>query len=248
MPVITLQGSVGSNGKNNPNDVIVVKTRLMALGFDWLLPDDTKAGPLTIHTIKLFQAIKNSHNTVEIAHNDGLIEPRGETKQWLEASNAPHWKRMSRGSKAEGYLNDEVVDDSDNHDFGTDWLEGVIKAVAADYRDGFLSAHPNAALLTVNDTSVPRGGNTPDHVGHEAGLACDLKLPRTDGEAGGVVVGASLYDRAAARAILLAFHRQKLFSRAFLNDNTLITEGLCQHLSGHDNHIHVEIKAPVRQP
>jgi hypothetical protein len=246
MPEIILQGSVGANGNNAATDVIAVKTRLFALGFDWLVPTETKVGPLTIHTIKLFQAIKNSLNTVANIHNDGLIQPGRETHKWLQAANAPHWKMMSRGSQALGYINDEVSDASDNHDFGTDWLDETIRDAAAQYRTDFLSSHPNAALLTVNDTSIPRGGNTPNHAGHEAGLACDLRLPRTDGDAGGIVVGDGLYDRAAAKAMLLAIRRQPLFSRAFLNDNSLISEGLCQHLSGHDNHIHIEIKAPVR--
>jgi hypothetical protein len=35
-------------------------------------------------------------------------------------------------------------------------------------------------------------------------------------------------------------------SRVFLNDETLIHEGLCQAVAGHDNHAHFEIKPPVR--
>ncbi len=246
MTEILLQGSVGANGENKPDDVIAVKDRLVALGFDWLANTGTKVGPLTIHTIKLFQAIKNGLNTVENVHNDGLIQVGKETHKWLQAGNAPHWKMMSRGSKQKGYINDEVGDTADNHDFGTDWLDDTLQGAAAKYKADFLSTHPNAAVLTINDTSRPQGGNTPNHAGHETGMACDLRLPRKDGGAGGIVVNSSTYDRVATRAMLKALKSQPQFSRIFLNDPVLIAAGLCQHLSGHDNHIHFEIIAPVR--
>ncbi len=246
MPIINLQNSVGANGANQADDVIAVKNRLVELGFNWLMNTGTTVGPLTIHTIKLFQAIKNGLNTVESTHNDGLIQVGKETHKWLQADNAPHWKQMSPGSKQKGYINDEVADAADNHDFGTDWLDDTLQAAAAKYKTDFLSTHPNAALITINDTSRPQGGNTPSHAGHEAGMACDLRLPRKDGGAGGIVVTDNTYDRVAARAMLKALRSQPLFSRTFLNDPVLIAAGLCQHLSGHDNHIHLEIIAPVR--
>jgi hypothetical protein len=246
MPEIPLQGSVGINGANMPEVVTAVKNRLVELGFDWLANTGTQVGPLTIRTIKLFQAIKNGLNTVENVHNDGLIQVGRETHKWLEASNAPHWKMMSAGSKPKGYINDEVANTGDNHDFGTDWLDDTLQAAAAKYKADFLSTHPNAAVITINDSSMPRGGDTPSHAGHEAGMACDLRLPRKDGGAGGIVVSDAAYDRVATRAMLKALKSQPLFSRMFLNDPVLIAAGLCLHLSGHDNHIHLEIKAPVR--
>lgn len=89
MPEIPLQGNVAANGLNLPDDVIAVKNRLVELGFDWLANTGTKVGSLTIHTIKLFQAIKKGPNTVENGHNDGLIQVGKEAHKWLPANNAP---------------------------------------------------------------------------------------------------------------------------------------------------------------
>jgi len=100
--------------------------------------------------------------------------------------------------------------------------------------------------MTVNDVSLPWGGDTPDHAGHETGMACEIRLPRKDGKTGGIsnpnTNGA--YDRDAMREQLLALHKQPLFSRAFFNDKKLIEEGLCSQLAGHNNHLHFEITTP----
>jgi hypothetical protein len=144
-------------------------------------------------------------------------------------------------------VNVEVADVGDQHDFGTDWLAEFIRGAGSHYRDNYLATHPGASVIAVNDASLPQGGDTPDHSGHETGLSCDLRLPRTDGTTdGGLDIGSPLYDKDAARAILQAFRTQVLFSRAFFNDSTLIEEGLCVAATGHDNHIHVEIRAPER--
>jgi hypothetical protein len=246
MPQVKINGSVGLNGKNNAADVITIKKRLIELGFDWLTPDE-KVGPLTVDAIRLFQAIKNGFDNVKVATNDGLIDVNGDTHHWLQAANAPHWQRMPEGSAAEGYKNDEVADTSDNHDFGTDWLADTLRDTGADYRDDFLATHSNAALFRINDTSKPRGGDTSMHVGHESGLVCDVRLPRKDGSVGGITVTDSTYDRAAMRAIIKAFKKQKLADRVLLNDTVLISEGLCRSASGHHNHAHFEIRPPVRK-
>ncbi len=248
MPPVPLLGSVGKNGANHPNDVIAVKNRLIALGFDWLAPATATVGPLTVKTIMLFQAIKNGLDVVNHVKNDGLVTVNGPTHKWLEASNAPQWQQMPLGSKAEGYFNSEVADASDNHDFGTAWLAATIHATGAAYRDHYLAAHPNAALLTVNDASRPQGGDTPDHHGHETGLVCDIRLPHKDGTAAGGIETTDLavYDRNAMRAMLVAFRAQPLADRIFLNDDKLIAEGLCRPLAGHDDHAHLEIIPPLR--
>lgn len=246
MPAVPLQRSVGLNGANQPEDVIAVKNRLIELGFDWLAPASATVGPLTLKTIKLFQAIKNGLDVVNNLRNDGVINVGGDTHRWLQAANAPRWRQMPLGSEAEGYFNSEVEDGTDNHDFGTNWLADTISETGATYRDSFLGAHPNAALLTVNDASKPQGGDTPAHAGHETGLVCDIRLPRRDGGVGGITTRDASYDRAAMRMMLIAFRGQPLFERIFLIDDQLISEGLCRPLAGHDNHAHFEILPPLR--
>ena len=93
---------------------------------------------------------------------------------------------------------------------------------------------------------MKRDVNTPDHKGHETGLACDLRLPRKDGRAGGIKNPNTntAYDRNAMRGQLLALRDQELVSKVFFNDDILCEEGLCKRLSGHNNHVHFEIRVP----
>lgn len=243
---IEIQRSVGLNGINQPDDVLAVKTRLVELGFNFITADNVM-GPITIKAIRLFQAIKNGLNVVTDPRNDGRVDVGGDTLRWLQAANAPRWQRMPGGSAAEGFLNDNIADINDNHDFGTSWMAETLRATGQAYRADFLSGHPQAALLHINDTSLPQGGDTPVHATHESGLASDIRLPHRDGTVGGITVNSTgIYDRAAMRAMILAFRRQPQFSRVFLSDDILAGEGICQRLQGHLNHAHFEIKPPVR--
>lgn len=243
---IALSGSVGNNGDNLPDDVKKVQQRLKDLGFKFIGAIDGDVGNKTIKAIKLFQSIKNGSQKLG---GDGLVEVNGDTHKWLNASNAPHWKNLT--ASGSGFVNIEVADASDNHDFGTDWLDETIIRAAAQYKTAHLDSH-TASLLTVNDASMPEGGNTPEHAGHETGLSCDLRLPQkaaTGAAPGGRTWQSSDYDRVATRAILVALRTQPLAdaSSLFFNDPELIAEGLCKKLDGHDNHIHFQIKPPVRQ-
>ena len=247
MPPVNIKKSVGLGGVNNSADVKAVKARLVELGFDWLTADDI-VGPTTVKTIKLFQAIKNGRNQVNLMGNDGRIDPNGDTHKWLNADNAPRWMQMPPGSPAEGFFNHELAQTNDAHDFGTSWLADTLRAAGVSYKEDFLSVHPNAAVLTLNDFSLPQGGDTPMHATHESGLACDIRLPRKNGQTGGVVVGQAAYDRKAMRAMILAFRKQTLASRVLLSDQVLVAEGLCMAAQGHLNHAHFEVKPPARIP
>ena len=243
---IEIQRSVGLNSVNRPDDVLAVKTRLVELGFSFITADSVM-GPITIKVIRLFQAIKNGLNVVADPRNDGRVDVGGDTLKWLGAANAPRWQRMPAGSAAEGFVNDNIADLNDNHDFGTSWMAETLRAAGEAYRADFISAHPQAALLHINDTSLPQGGDTPVHATHESGLASDIRLPHRDGTVGGITVNdAGVYDRAAMRAMIQAFRRQPQASRVFLSDQVLVGEGLCQALQGHLNHAHFEIRPPVR--
>jgi hypothetical protein len=242
---LTLQASVGLNGKNKAADVRMIKARLVELGFDWLTADD-QVGPTTINAIRLFQGMINSVNTLGHQLNDGRVDVNGTAIVWLRAANAPRWVRMA--AAGEGFVNFEVQDTGDHHDFGSSWLDDLLRAAGQQYQAQWRATHPTAALLTINDTSMPQGGDTPAHCGHETGMACDLRLPRKDGKAGGITTPSSAYDRDAMRAQLLALRAQPLIDRIFLIDPVLNQEGLCRPLAGHQNHVHLEIKAPPRQP
>jgi hypothetical protein len=241
-----LSGSVGKNGGNAATDVLAVRERLRELGFDWIAADAHGVDNTLIKAIKLFQAIVRGHHSVS-GHRDvdGRIDVDGTTYRWLQAVNAPRWELMPEGSAAEGFTNIERADPNDTHDYGTNWMADTIREAGAAYRQAHLTATPGAALLTINDVSLPQGGNTPDHSGHETGLDCDIRLPRTDGSApGNTTVTHALYDRDAMRAMLVAIRGTRLFARAFLQDPVLIGEGLCQDVAGHRDHAHFEILPP----
>ena len=146
-----------------------------------------------------------------------------------------------------GFINHEAQQLNDHHDFGTSWLADTLIAAGAEYHRRFLEQRPDRAPLSINDVSLPRGGDTPDHAGHETGLVVDIRLPRLNGGSGGIgnPNTNSQYDRAAMRAQLRSLKAQPMFHRALFNDNKLVQEGLCKRASGHNNHAHIEIKPPT---
>ena len=251
--------TVGENGANKIDDVLALKGRLISLGFDWLTEDE-EMDSLTVQTIKLFQAIVNGHNKiVGQAGVNGLIKVNDNVYRWLQATNAPRWQIMPVGSFAEGFFNIERLDKNDQYDFGTNWMSDTIVKAGEDYKRNYLNIRPivgtTPALLTVNDVSLPRGGFTSQHKGHQTGLNCDIRLPNTDGTAPGGVkwcksVGSNNvnpnYDRDAMRAMLIAIKAQPLWKLTYFNDPVLISEGLCARLEDHDDHAHFEIKPPQK--
>lgn len=236
---------MGHRGQNRPADVVPVRRRFLELGFDWI-SGSTGVGPMFVQVIRLFQSIKEGRHTIGGPGVDGRVDPNGDTLRWLNAINAPRWVRMTEGGP--GFLNHEVrFQIHDNHDFGTSWLDDMIRAAGAIYQSEWLERHPRAAPLSINDASLPRGGDTPDHAGHETGLACDVRLPRKDGDAGRVEVTSPEYDRDSMRAQLQAIWRSGAdVDRVFLEDDALIDEGLCAPLAGHTHHAHVQICPPAR--
>jgi GH24 family phage-related lysozyme (muramidase)/peptidoglycan hydrolase-like protein with peptidoglycan-binding domain len=242
---LILMGSVGNGGKNNPEDVKKAQFVLKELGYS-VGEVDGKVGAKTIQAIKLFQSIINGQSTVS---SDGRIDANGKTHKWLNAKNAPRWQIMPNTNKAIGFRNRELEETQDHHDYGTDWMAGMLLWIAKKYQADYLSKNPKASLFTINDVSLPTGGNTPDHSGHETGLACDIYLPRTDGNSGGIDYLSASYDRNASRAMLKAINSCPTInkSRIFFNDPILVSEGLCRSVRGHHHHFHIEVKVPPIQ-
>ncbi|HWP54139.1 MAG TPA: hypothetical protein VN476_08365 [Pyrinomonadaceae bacterium] len=244
MPV-TIASSVGRNGTNAPADVLTIKARLVELGLSFVTPGPQSDNSL-VRAIQLFQAMKNGTTKLLVPQNDGRVDVNGDTIKWLNAANAPRWVLMPAGSPEGGMVNDNLAALNDDHDFGSSWIAETLTATGLGYRAEFLDSHPGAALLHINDTSLPQGGDTSAHAEHETGLQSDVRLPRKDGGVGGITVNQQAYDRNVMRAMLKAFLKQPLARRVFLNDDVLINEGLCRHAGGHDNHAHFEIKPPPR--
>jgi peptidoglycan hydrolase-like protein with peptidoglycan-binding domain len=236
---IQISESVGQGGSNRPDDVRAVQQRLAELGFNFFGAIDGTVSPGFLMAIRLFQSIIAGRHSVS---GDGRIDPAQTTLRFLQASNAPRWQVMPL--QGTGFVNHERQDASDKHDFGTHWMADTIRSVGQTYQTEYRHAHPKAALIAINDVSLPHGGDTPDHAGHETGLACDILLPHADGTFGGITWQSPAYDRHAMRAMLKAMRQQPSVSVVFFNDTQLISEGLCSRMAGHDNHAHFNIRPP----
>lgn len=243
-----LKASVGAGAENRPADVRSLRGRLLDLGYPVSLTrDETELR----RCIDLVQSIVRGRNQV---WGDGRIDVPGQTYEWLRRVNAPRWQRMSAGSDQEGFINVELEDETDHHDWGTDWLDTMIRRIGARYQVQHRHVTPSASPLAVNDTSLVLGGRTRDHQGHQTGLATDLLLPRQDGSYGGVTWREShLYDRTTARHQLEAIQAfrtsrpgEAWVQAVYFNDPDLVASGLCSPLNGHDNHIHIELHPPER--
>lgn len=238
---LPLSGSVGAGGKNFKNDVKLVRARLRQLGMSWVEDKET-SDDILVAAIKLFQSMMAGKQKTT---GDGLIDKDGNTHKWLQAKNAPRWQAMS--ATGEGIDNRERADASDTHDYCSSWLDETILAAGKHYQKNWRATHKGAAPIGVNDASLPHGGDTKDHAGHEAGLDVDIYLPRKDGQTGGIYHWSKEYDRDATRAILKAFRAQSLVNRCYFNDPTLISEGLCSAVTNHDHHLHIGVGAPKRE-
>jgi hypothetical protein len=240
---LNLSGSVGQGGNNQAQDVLAIKNRLADLSYPVIR--NSTIDPGTIAIIKLFQSIIQGKTTIV---GDGRVDLNGPTLKFLQAENAPQWLEMPDGSAAQGFINHDKRQ-PDNHDFGTSWTIETIQAAAQIYLSTHLVSHPAAALIQTNDLSKPKGGVTSAHATHQTGLSCDIRLPRKDGQSGGIIFRDSQFDRDAMRAMLKAIRNQKKYAiqRIFFNDRTLIDEGLCKRADGHDNHAHIDIIPPLPQ-
>jgi hypothetical protein len=234
---LPLSGSVGRIGANKPEDVARVRARLADLGFPCARTGGVDQS--LILAIRLFQSAVLGTFDLQ---GDGRIDVNQGTHKFLQANNAPRWQSMPINAK--GFRNFDRGDQDGGHDFGTSWLSETVLAAAADYEATHRKGKASIALLVINDLSLPEGGDTPAHAGHETGLEADILLPRKDGDFGAIRFFDPLYDRTAARAIIKSFQRQPLFLEAFFNDDTLIAERLCFPSAGHDNHIHIRIRPP----
>ncbi len=244
--VINLTKPLGVGVFNNKlTEVKAVKERLRDLGYTWVSnPNSVTIDTGTVKAIKLFQSIIAGDSTVRKA--DGRIDVGEVTHRWLQAANAPRWVTMPASDPSIGFVNYELDQTNDNHDFGTHWLSDTILEIARDFQATHRKSNPGAAPFAINNVSLPHGGDTPHHAGHETGLMCDVLLPRNDGKFGGINYWDSPYDQRATRALLKSIRKQKLVRAVFFNDPELIREGLCVHVPGHQHHIHFEINPPVR--
>jgi hypothetical protein len=220
------------------------------------------------NTIILFQSIFNDQYKSIVSGNvTGTIDKTSpstisDTEMWLWASNAPQWMKL--GSIAGNGYEDTDVTTSNSpplpFDYGTNYLVAAIKEAGAYYMTHYwppANLTQNQAtddVIRTNDASYPGGGGTPEHHGHQTGMNVDIRLPATDGTApGGLTYHATppggLYDFNTTLAICAAFDSLSEVPSIYFNDPNVQQQlTKVQHMSGHDNHIHVNITHPSSGP
>lgn len=236
---LPITASVGSRGSNRASDIKLIRDRLVALGYTFARGSSVNT---LVQAIRLFQSAIAGSTSLR---GDGRVDVGGRTQRFLEAANAPQWMRMP--GQGVGFYNVEVLDQpGDTHDYGIDWISNVIRAAGIHYELAHRKGRSAIAPMAVNDVSLPRGGKTPDHSGHQSGNAGDIVLPRKGGRFGGTRWTNTNYDRSATEAILRALRAQPWVDKntLYFNDPTLINKGLCRRARGHDNHIHFEVNVP----
>jgi peptidoglycan hydrolase-like protein with peptidoglycan-binding domain len=239
---VDIGASVGSGGDNHPDDVRKVAERLDELGF--IRPSRDLAS-----CIRLFQSAVGGFRSLGSA--DGRVDPGRGALAWLNATNAPRWVVLPTGDEADGFRRRDRLERDDDRGWGTDWLARKLRAAAATYRDGYYRATPDAPLMLVGDASPPNGGtgdDTTPEPGHQAGLHLDVMLPPQDAGSWGLTTSDKAYDRDATRAMIKAFRQADGggVAAVYLNDPSLIAEGLCQRADGHDDRIQIHLRPPER--
>lgn len=238
---LSLSASVGLRGANRASDINLVRDRLVALGYSFAAGSSVNN---LVQAIQLFQSAIAGSTSIR---GDGRVDVGGRTQSFLEAANAPRWMRMP--GQGVGFYNVEVLDQpGDSHDYGIDWVSNVIRAAGIHYELAYRKNRSDIAPMAINDVSLPRGGRTPDHSGHQSGNAGDIVLPRKGGRFGGTRWTNTNYDRNATEAIIKALRAQPWIDKntLYFNDPALINKGLCRRAGGHDDHIHFEVNVPPK--
>lgn len=235
--------AVGPGAPNRDADVRWVQRRLNALGFTWVAVDGDY-GPQVGRALRAFEAMVRGRQNV--SRYGGRVDVRGFLDHWLHANNAPRWGLTPK--RGTGFYSLERIDQTgDDHDWGTSWMSEVLVFAGQRYQRDHRSKHPRAMPILANDVSRDRCRDTPDHSGHETGLALDVTLPRTDGKRTGAFYTWKTYDRAATEAILRAFRAHPRVEKIFFQDPVLIRKRLCVSRPKHGDHLHVQLKPPARQ-
>lgn len=259
MATLFLEGSVGT-GKatkghphNKPADIITVRDRLVALGYDWIRSITSGTDKDFIRTIKLFQSICAGHHKFDAG--DGRVDLGGNTHRWLAAENAPGWVRIFGGVGVGWRCTSDF--DVTNGGFTTTWMRDALDAAGWDYtlrlaRVGILRAF-DAPPLWVRECSPEHGGDAKGHGSHETGLDVDIRLPLLPPDEHKFDMLAKgfrdpRFDRDASELQLEAIKATMKPRFCFFNDPDFIRKRLCSKENAtHDNHYHVRIEPPARQ-
>jgi LysM repeat protein len=102
-------------------------------------------------------------------------------------------------------------------------------------------ATSEAVPVSFGDMSRRNGPKFPPHRGHRSGREVDIRPFREDGKNLPENWKNGTYDRLMTRKLIMLTKQLQPNALFFFNDPVLIDAGLCKSLSGHDNHLHLQI-------
>ena len=250
MPILALTGSVGT-GKakvsaphNAPADVILVRDRLINLGFTWVGGAAKGDEKEFIRTIKLFQSICAGSGQLI---GDGRIDLKKNIHEWLESENAPIWVKIFN-QDGPGWKCTSDFKES-NGGYCSSWLYNRLWWAGIIYRGlCFFYQIADAPPMWVRECSPTKGGDAVGHASHETGIDMDMRLPLlppdTDkwDDLGSNGYKNKRFHKNAAIMQLTAIKLAMDTQLVLFNDPDLIKRGLCSKYKNHDQHYHLRIK------
>jgi murein endopeptidase len=134
------------------------------LNVNGLWTEDTKSA------IQTFQTVLSGANGVHDTQT-ATISPGSNAIKWLNATNAPRWSKLP--ATGTGWAS---VDNGQNHDWGSQWMQAIINTAGTTISNDALVQGFEAPykVIQINDLSVPCGGVTAAHHGHQSGLNLDV--------------------------------------------------------------------------
>lgn len=224
-----LHASVGNNGRNEHDDVLVVQKLLNknahiveSIG---RVPEDGTLDETTRRAILAFQ-----RDIVRLSSPDGRVDPNGRTFRVL-TGDAPHGATVAF-VQLPANAADYYCYASRDRQWGTpSTIQSIRNLAAALFREGI--------VIGIGEISFANGGQMPPHNSHRRGTDVDIRPQRRDGARTPVNIHDPAYDREKTRIVVELLRRDENLKLILFNDSEI--EGV-RFWEGHDNHLHVRFK------
>ncbi len=221
-----LSGSVGQNGRNAHDDVMLVQKQLnknthivSAIG---QVPETGVLDETTQAAIIAFQ-----RTAMRLSSPDGRIDPHGRTWRMLLGEQAQATNvAFTQLSVDDGNLYLYVPRD---RVWGTPATIQSIRTVANALR-------PHGFEIGIGDISFQQGGRMAPHGSHRRGTDIDIRPIRIDGQRLPVTITDPNYSRDRTKLLVEALQADSNLSLILFNDTNV--QGV-RFWEGHHNHLHV---------
>jgi peptidoglycan hydrolase-like protein with peptidoglycan-binding domain len=224
-----LSASVGQNGVNKHDDVVIVQTLLNknahiveTIG---RVPEDGNFDASTGSGIIAFQ-----RDVVRLSSPDGRVDPNGRTFRIL-TGDLPHGATVAF-VQLPGSGNGYYLYSNRDKQWGTPSTIQSIRTAA----ESLLKA---GITLGVGDISYANGARMPPHDSHRRGTDVDIRPQRTDGGHSPVQIGTDAYSQENTKKVVEELQKDENLNLILFNDKKI--DGV-RFWAGHDNHLHVRFK------